>query len=296
MEIIRFFNYLSKPGVFDSGLIFGLSIAVMAVVFVVDLMTPDYRLHMLYIFPLAAITLHSNRDSTAVAGLFLSTTFQISTFIIQNSPADVLAVDTIVAVTSAILTIFLARAARENYLSALSLATTDWLTGLHNRRNFQSIADLEIEKQKRYGGTFSLAVIDLDDFKYLNDSKGHHIGDQALRLLADVLIAHTRKSDSVARLGGDEFAILMPKTSGPECGYLCSELALKIQSSMAESGYQITASIGYATFDLPPESTTHALQKADEGMYAAKAQGKNCAVSTESIVFHANSPAVSGGI
>ena len=69
----------------------------------------------------------------------------------------------------------------------MKLATTDWLTGLHNRRSFESIADMEISRQKRYGGVFSLVIIDLDNFKELNDCAGHHVGDKALKHVADVL-------------------------------------------------------------------------------------------------------------
>jgi two-component system, cell cycle response regulator len=93
-----------------------------------------------------------------------------------------------------------------------ALAITETLTQLHNRRGFESTLAVEIARQRRHGGALSLAVLDLDRFKELNDRRGHEAGDQALRLLGDVLRSGTRRSDSTARIGGDEFVIVMPRT------------------------------------------------------------------------------------
>jgi diguanylate cyclase (GGDEF)-like protein len=134
---------------------------------------------------------------------------------------------------------------------------------------------MEITRQKRYGGVFSLAILDLDNFKEVNDAEGHHVGDKALRLLADVLRAYTRKSDSLGRLGGDEFAILMPNTQQEDCVSLCDQLAAKIALRMADAGFAITASVGSTTFERAPESTHEALQLADKAMYSAKADSKS---------------------
>jgi diguanylate cyclase (GGDEF)-like protein len=105
----------------------------------------------------------------------------------------------------------------------------------------------------------------------------HHIGDSALNLLADILREHRRQTDTIARLGGDEFALLMPNTPSADCNSLCQRLSETIANRMAEATFDVTASIGHATFDQAPESTAEALQKADHAMYAAKARGKNCA-------------------
>ena len=167
-----------------------------------------------------------------------------------------------------------------NYLATINLATTDWLTGLHNRRSFQIATDNEISRQQRYGGVFSLAMIDLDGFKLLNDSKGHQAGDTALKLVADSIKTHTRRTDVVARLGGDEFVILMPNTGSAACLRLTRQLVVVIAHHMARAGFGVTASIGSATFTEAPESATTALQRADAAMYEAKARGKGCAVDS----------------
>ena len=252
----------------------------MVLVFLIDQLTPhDVRLYLLYSFPLAAIALHCERLSAIAAGLVLSIFFQFATFFIDGIPSRTLTTDALVAIASALLTIALARATRENHLAAVNLATTDWLTGLHNRRSFETIANLEIRRQRRYGGVFSLAVIDLDGFKCLNDSAGHHVGDNALQLLADVLREHTRQTDTVARFGGDEFAILMPSTAEPDCISLCRQLCIEIAGRMTAAGFPTTASIGCSAFERAPESVSDALKEVDKAMYAAKSGGKNCAVS-----------------
>ncbi len=257
----------------------------MALVFVIDLTAPTFvRLHVLYVFPLAAIALNCESTSPQLVGLILSVVFQLSNFIVHRIPTGALAIDTVVSFASSVMTVLLARAARRNQLAAMNLATTDWLTGLHNRRSFESITDLEIARQKRHGGVFSLAVIDLDDFKTLNDSQGHYAGDHALKILADVLRKHTRESDSIARLGGDEFAVLMPNIRQEDSSSLCRHLSAEIAYQMVTAGYSTTASIGCITFERAPDSTADALHQADKAMYAEKASGKSCELRRGALV------------
>ena len=273
----KYLHRLATPGELPPQAALIASILAMLVVLAFDLSFPaDIRLHVLYIFPLAVMALHCERMSVVLGGLALSVAFQLTNFFFHGIPDGPFATDAVIAFASSVLTIVLARALRENYLATANLATYDSLTGLRNRRSLESIADMEIARQKRYGGVFSLAILDLDNFKNVNDSGGHHVGDKALRLLADVLREHTRKSDAIARLGGDEFAILMPNTREGDCKSLCEQLSTNIAKSMADAGFSITASIGSTTFERAPESTSDALQMADKAMYAAKADSKSC--------------------
>jgi diguanylate cyclase (GGDEF)-like protein len=255
----------------------------MAALFAIDLLAPSsIRLHILYVFPLAAIALHSQCTSLILCGLLTTTVLQLFALYFHALSAESYAADALVAFASSVLTILLAKAVQDNHMTTMNLAATDWLTGLHNRRSFETIADMEIKRQKRYGGAFSLAVIDLDGFKALNDSRGHDIGDKALQLVADVLREHTRQSDTVARLGGDEFAVLMPNTRQPDSSAQCQQLAATISTRMADAGFAVTASIGCVQFEQAPASTSEALQDADKAMYAAKAGGKNGAARRQS--------------
>jgi diguanylate cyclase (GGDEF)-like protein len=265
-----------KPGASQSRVISFVSIILVVVIFIIDLTSATViRLHVLYIFPLVAISLHSNKISLVLSAVALATLFQLITFYVDGIPFVSLVVDLLISFFSAAMAVILARAVRNKNFELATLSTTDWLTGLNNRRNFETIGNFEIERQKRYGGMFSLAVIDLDGFKKLNDSMGHHVGDVALKLLSTILQEHSRQPDTFARLGGDEFAILMPNTSASDCESLCRALISRIASQMAAASFPITASIGYTSFEYAPESISAALKIADIAMYAAKSKGKN---------------------
>ncbi|MGA8863387.1 MAG: GGDEF domain-containing protein [Gallionella sp.] len=268
--------HILTPAAYRAESVFISGIIAMVAIFAIDMLTPPtIRLHMLYTFPIAAIAMHCPQRSRIIAGLVLSVIFQFVTFLYDGIQIVSLVVDGAIAFLSALLAIFLARTLRKNYLATIELASTDGLTGLLNRRSFETIANLEIERLKRYGGVFSLALLDLDRFKRLNDSRGHHAGDMALQLLATILREKLRHTDTIARIGGDEFVILMPNTTAPECGSLCQHLSVQIADQMAASAYPVTASIGCTTYVHAPESMSAALQKADRAMYAAKTGGKN---------------------
>jgi diguanylate cyclase (GGDEF)-like protein len=274
------FRRLSTPGDFPPKVVLSAGFAAMVAIFIIDLIAPkDVRLHLLYVFPLAAIALHCEHKRAVIGALILASVFQVTTFFFEGISGRSFATDALVALATAVLAVALARATRENHMIAVNLATSDWLTDLHNRRSFETIVDLEIKRQKRYGGVFALAVIDLDGFKLLNDSKGHQAGDKALQLLADVLREHSRQSDSIARIGGDEFAILMPNTKAPDSGSLCQQICVKIAKQMATAQFDVTASVGCKVFEQAPDSVSSALRQADQAMYQAKTNGKNRAVS-----------------
>jgi diguanylate cyclase (GGDEF)-like protein len=137
-----------------------------------------------------------------------------------------------------------------------------------------SAIEAEVTRQRRYGGLFSLAELDLDGFKTLNDTRGHPAGDDVLKLLAEILRRHTRKSDLAGRLGGDEFPILMPNMGEADCMQFLQHLCSTIETGMVEAGFEITASIGFKTFLRAPESISQALLQVDQSMYQAKRAGK----------------------
>ena len=268
------------PGRLGERVVFITSIVLICGIYWLDIETiVDVRVRILYVFPLTAIALHSQRMRRVLFGLALTVFCEIASLLSNHLSPAATFIDGLIGIAGLSLVVVLARASRKHYLETLVLATSDPLTKLHNRRSFESIGEMELARQRRYGETFSLAVIDLDGFKKLNDSRGHHVGDLALKLLADVLRENTRQSDSIARLGGDEFGMLMPVTRDSDCTELCQQLSATIARRMVEAGFPITASIGHTTFEQAPESILEALQKADKAMYAAKASGKGRAVS-----------------
>jgi diguanylate cyclase (GGDEF)-like protein len=163
-------------------------------------------------------------------------------------------------------------------------ASTDGLTELANRRQFEEALANEISRAERFGGMLALIVADLDDFKQVNDRYGHQAGDDVLRAFADVLRETVRDIDLAARYGGEEFAVLLPQTdlAGAErvAERLRERMEIRLVEPSSESPFSVTASFGVASF---PEAGTPAalFASADEALYRAKSVGKNCVVSAE---------------
>ncbi|HEY3317011.1 MAG TPA: diguanylate cyclase [Coriobacteriia bacterium] len=149
----------------------------------------------------------------------------------------------------------------------------DYVTGLANWRAFAEAADAELARVRRFGRSLTLVYLDCDDFKHINDTKGHAEGDNVLRLVADALRDTTREVDTVARLGGDEFVVLLPET-GPEAAERAVDrMKTSLRERVTEGSTSITVSMGTATFREPPESLDVMLRAADRLLYDAKGAG-----------------------
>ena len=155
-----------------------------------------------------------------------------------------------------------------------ALARTDFLTGVANRAAFYHMLEREIARQQRYGKAFGLAYIDCDNFKAVNDSQGHHVGDEVLKAVGAGLGTAVRRTDFVARLGGDEFAVLLPETDALHAQAAVEAFQAVLLNTMAERGWPIGFSIGLANFARVPASADAALREADRLMYRVKAAGK----------------------
>ena len=240
---------------------------------------PQVSLHVFYIFPLTLIAFRSSKNSLVIAATVLAISLQVLALISFDKVNIATKIYLLcMIVLSNITIVVVARFARINTQEVARLATMDPLTNLYNRRALDIALDLEIVRQRRYGGYFSVALIDLDGFKKLNDSMGHEAGDNALILLSKLLIKLTRESDTIARIGGDEFVILMPKTQASDCEGLCVLLCEQIANTMQAAGFILGASIGYTTIEHPPTRSKEVLIIADKAMYEAKSRGKGCVV------------------
>jgi diguanylate cyclase (GGDEF)-like protein len=155
----------------------------------------------------------------------------------------------------------------------------DPLTGLANRRGFDQAMALEVERTGRFKIPLTLCVMDLDNFKSINDTHGHPCGDTVLRSIAQVLLAETRMIDTSARIGGEEFAILLPGTGLMRAHKLLERVqavirATRIRCDQAE--FHVTMSIGLASYrgkQVPDAAKL--LEAADQAMYRAKRTGKD---------------------
>lgn len=158
-------------------------------------------------------------------------------------------------------------------------AMTDALTGLSNRRHFNETLSRMFAESTRYGSELSCIMMDVDNFKQINDSLGHQRGDELLRLVGRIIAANSREADVPARYGGDEFVMLLPQTdieTAVGVGQrLQRELALVLERFQRRSDLQLGVSIGIACTTVDrPTSPEHLVTQADRAMYAAKKAGK----------------------
>ncbi len=159
---------------------------------------------------------------------------------------------------------------RHAYEQLAQAGRTDALTGLLNRRGFDDVAERERCIAQRTGRPVTLAMIDLDKFKSVNDTRGHAEGDAVLRLVARCL-SSVRAADVVARLGGDEFCILLPETDDRAAQVLLQRLQTDTELSLQTQGWPVTLSIGSTTFETPmPRDVETMLAQADLKMYHHK--------------------------
>jgi diguanylate cyclase (GGDEF)-like protein/putative nucleotidyltransferase with HDIG domain len=156
-------------------------------------------------------------------------------------------------------------------------ARRDPLTELLNRRAFEEIFDVELERARRGGGSLSLLVGDLDRFERINDERGRAAGDDALRRVAGMLRSAKRSFDSAARMGGEEFALLAPDADEHGAYILAERIRVEIERSFA-NGEPLTISFGIATFPIHGQGTEALMRAGDQALYAAKRLGTNRSV------------------
>lgn len=155
------------------------------------------------------------------------------------------------------------------------LSRIDRLTGATSGDFFFVLLQAEIKRFQRYKNPFSVAYIDLDNFKTINDQFGHSMGDTVLRSVIDLAKQELRKTDIISRLGGDEFAILFPETDQLSAKAAVSRIHKGLLDEMERSNWPVTFSIGAMTFVDTPSTANELIKLADNLMYQAKNSGKN---------------------
>jgi len=258
------------------------STVLLVVIWVIDyLIQVDLGLSIFYVLPIAAIAWYVAPS----AGYFASLGGAVLWFIAESArtpPASsmlFLIWNTAVRLAFWLLVVKLLAELKFSYQQAQKLASIDFLTGLLNRRAFMEVLEQEVGRASRYGLPFTLAYLDVDNFKQVNDRWGHAKGDWVLQAIAEVLRQDLRESDSSSRLGGDEFAMLMPQTDQPQAKSTLLRLFQEL-TQLSQTELPIGFSIGAVTFLTVPQSADQALAIADKLMYTVKAQGKNQVIQT----------------
>ncbi|MBN1879022.1 GGDEF domain-containing protein [bacterium] len=230
-----------------------------------------------YILPIALITWTLDGPAGLLASFISAATWYWADFAgghTYNHPLLPIW-NSLIRMTFFMIISFLLRALKNGLLRERELAHTDYLTSAINVRYFHQIAQYKIDHFNRYHRPFTIAYIDIDNFKTINDKYGHNTGDQVLRFVVKSLKTHTRKTDVISRLGGDEFAVLLGETELEAALPVFNKIQKVLRNEMHEQGWPITFSIGVLTCRAAPSSSDEMIRMADELMYQAKAAGKD---------------------
>lgn len=271
----RCFDRLSR------GKILALAVGAVAIVGGLDYLAGyEVSLSLLYLGPVAIAAWYADRSSGIAVALLSCLSWYIADVVAghpYSSPA-IPVWNALVRLGFFLTTGLLVSTLRKNLLSQRHLARTDGLTELYGRRAFEDRLRHDLALAKRRGSTLSLAYVDLDNFKSVNDSRGHAEGDRVLRAVARVLRHTVRKADTAARIGGDEFALVLLDTDRRGAEEVISKLRDELQEARGTTAWPVTCSIGVTTFMDPAISPESAVAAADASMYEAKRSGKGAVV------------------
>jgi len=156
----------------------------------------------------------------------------------------------------------------------VGLSLRDGLTGLFNHTYFYQQIDLEVKRFVRYGSLVTLVLIDIDDFKAVNDTYGHREGDRILAVMGKTLLHLARESDICCRYGGEEFAVILPLTDTHEASAIADRMRVELAECLP-GGHIVTVSIGVASCGEKTRTYQDLVEKADTALYQVKRSGKN---------------------
>jgi diguanylate cyclase (GGDEF)-like protein len=230
------------------------------------------RVSAVAVFAMSAISFLGLWVSKAGVGAFLTDFYQY-----DNQLRDAV-LNRIMAIILFIAVIWLLRRIQTTQDELHRLSTTDSMTGALNRRRFEELAELERRRAQRNGFPLSILILDIDHFKSVNDRFGHHTGDAAIRMLANVSLATLRPADLFSRWGGEEFVVAMPETNAAGVKKAAERLREMIAAARFEAAgktHSVTVSIGVTTMLREELSIAHAIGRADRALYRAKQAGRN---------------------
>jgi diguanylate cyclase (GGDEF)-like protein len=271
---------------FRAGLLIAGGLALVALISFIDYCTgPHLSLSIFYLIPVAACAWWGGFPH----GILISLAAAVAWYMVDalespSIPQIFMLWNGVVRFGSLVLTSSLMTRVHIGVLRERMLARTDALTGAANARTFYEVAAAESERSLRNGRPLTLAYLDLDHFKQLNDRLGHAVGDAALIHLVDTIRPNLRCSDLLARLGGDEFALLLPETDGAGAAALLARVQQLITLAMECKSWPVTVSVGAMTFVRPTLDVDLMIQRVDALMYRAKQKGKD---RLEHVVLHA---------
>jgi diguanylate cyclase (GGDEF)-like protein len=243
-----------------------------------DVITGDYSLVLFYLIPVSIAAWFVGKRSGLLFCLIAIVVRAIadessSSFILTHSVLHYW--NLLIELMFLLIMSLLFSVLKKNLEKEKKLARRDPLTDTLNRRSFFDLAEYEIKRSQRYHLQLTVAYIDLDNFKVVNDQRGHKTGDELLIAVVSTIRSNIRSSDILARFGGDEFVILLPDTSGDTSLKFLNEIHEHLDQTMARKGWSVSFSIGAVTYCKVPTTVDELIWHADELMYTVKHGGKN---------------------
>ncbi len=238
---------------------------------------PAFQIEQFYLIPIIIVTWYVNKEvGIIIAAISVSLWIVFDHLTMQTLASGIApGLNEIFRLIIFMFIIFLIERSKYYIMRLTELSGTDLLTKVYNRRGFIKLADLELERSRRYNHSFSLLYIDLDNFKKVNDTFGHHTGDELLVRASEIFDNQTRSIDIVGRMGGDEFCILLPETNKDESKIVYDKLNYAIMKLMNDNKWPVSMSVGIVDFTEKPATVNIMIAEADALMYEVKNSGKN---------------------
>jgi len=259
-------------------IVIGIGITMAIAIEWVDYLTPsEMSFELFYLIPICLFVWYIGKwvgIGVAFAAVF---SWWMTHYVIGStySKAHFLYWDIFVRIFFFLLVILLLSSLKTALNRANELSRTDDTTGVANRRYLIEILGAELKRAQRYHHPISIAYLDLDNFKEINDRFGHSAGDLLLKQVAGLIKSQIRSVDLVARLGGDEFGIILPETGSDTIKGIFEKIQESLNQSLKEGKFPLTLSIGVVTCYDPFIPEDRLLQEADQLMYFSKKNGKN---------------------
>jgi diguanylate cyclase (GGDEF)-like protein len=272
MNAATFFEKRGKPFWVSAG------VALVLVLGVIDYISGiELNISLFYLIPIFMVVWFTNGEMGLVfsfASTMVGFIVNYSSGLTYSSPS-IYVLNTILRLGFYLVVVWLGATLKKTYTVNRELARSDYVTGAISIRYFYELAQIELKRAQRHQLPFTLAYIDLDNFKTVNDRLGHSTGDRVLRAVTDGISRQVRPADLVARLGGDEFALLLPETDGDAAKTVINKVHTCLVNEMLRNGWMVTFSVGVVTFNEVPKTVDEMVKLADNAMYSVKAAGKN---------------------
>ena len=245
---------------------------------IIDYLTGyELTFSLFYLAPISMIAWFKGRMPGLLVSAASAVAWFLADFLSGNrySQASIYVWNTLIRLGFFFIVTGLFSALRKAYDTNQKLVRSDYVTGAVSIRYFYDLAKTEIERSARYNRPFTLAYIDMDNFKAINDNLGHSTGDQLLRSITENIQYQIRPADTFARLGGDEFALLLPETDEEKARNVIARVQANLENEMLKHGWMVTFSVGVVTFCQPPKTVDEMIRLADTTMYLVKTRSKN---------------------